>query len=168
MKKFILAIVWLLLIFSIYYLYNNKNRLYYKYKHRNDPNGYVFNGDELVQPEPKPETKNTVLPESEIADSLRLISERYSKLEFLCNQNVDSIDVLNKIIDSLNTELASKPKIKIQSNPFDNSTTFSSNKNTNKNLKTKTLKNEKNTLIARGTDAIQLKEFFTKRYDNRR
>jgi len=166
MKKFIISVICCVILFGTYYLYKNKNRLYSKYKHRND-DGYVWTEGEEEKPKPEAKTVQVVIPDSELGDSLRLISERYSNLESMYNTHIDSIDVLNKVIDSLNLELASKPKIKIQSNPFDNSTTFSSNNNNSKNLKIKKSKNEKNPLIARGNDALELQRFFTERYDNR-
>jgi hypothetical protein len=82
----------------------------------------------------------------------------------------DSIYVLNKTLNQLKEELESKPKIKIQSSPYDNATPVVSDVNKNKTVKksNKNFKNEKNLPIARGNDAVKLQEFFTERYDNRR
>jgi len=166
MKKFIITITGLLLIFGMYYVYKNKNRLYNKYKYRNVSDKIITeDGVELLN-------KNTADTSDQVKDlivTMQQLTDLNKKMEEMNNINVDSIYSLHVIIDSLNNVIASKPKLKIQSHPFETPSPIPV-KTEAKNLspkKIKTLKNEKNLPIARGRDAVELKEFFTERYDHR-
>jgi hypothetical protein len=170
MKKFIISIVCCLLIFGGYYLFKNKNRLYAKWKHKGDDQyGYVWSEDKGYEPI-SPPAKDTAATDDvkDLIKTVKQLKDLTEKLESMNNQHVDSIYSLHVVIDSLNNVIASKPKLKIQSTPFENSTPVHADVVTEKkSKKSKTLKNEKNLPIARSNDALKLKEFFTERYDNR-
>ena len=166
MKKFVLTITGLLLIFGMYYVYKNKNRLYNKYKYRNTSDRVIFDDKVVI---PSTSTADTSDQVKDLIVTVKQLNDLNKKMEEMNNTNVDSIYSLHVIIDSLNNVIASKPKLKIQSHPFENPTPIpvkTEAKNTN-TKKIKTLKNEKNLPIARGRDAVELKEFFTERYDHR-
>lgn len=173
MKKLIISGISCLILFGAFYVYKKTKRPVYYYDD-------YYNQEELRK---KKETEIRVT--TSISDSSTLISDSSTKeLEELVKQQMeltssldhkltlanDSIYVLNKTLNQLKEELESKPKIKIQSSPYDNATPVVSDVNKNKTVKksNKNFKNEKNLPIARGNDAVKLQEFFTERYDNRR
>lgn len=167
MKKFILTMTGLLLIFGMYYVYKNKNRLYNKFKYRNTSDRVIIDDQVISTSSSTSDTSNQV---KDLIITVQQLTELNKKMEQWNNDKIDSIYSLHVIIDSLNNVIASKPKLRIQSHPFENPTpipvkTEANNTNTKK---IKTLKNEKNLPIARGRDAVELKEFFTDRYDHRR
>lgn len=167
MKKFVLTITGLLLIFGMYYVYKNKNRLYNKFKYRNTSNRVIIDDQVISTSSNTSDTSDQV---KDLIITVQQLTDLNKKMEEINNLNVDSIYSLHVVIDSLNNVIASKPKLRIQSHPFENPSpapvkTEANNTNTKK---IKTLKNEKNLPIARGRDAVELKEFFTDRYDHRR
>jgi hypothetical protein len=169
MKKFVISLLACFLIFAGYYVYKNKNRLYNKFKYRNTTDMVIYDDGKV-----EPLSTNTADTSSQLKDlisTVQQLTDLNKKLEEMNNGHVDSIYSLHVVIDSLNNVIASKPKLKIQSHPFEseNPTPVQPVVNkTNTNKKIKTLKNEKNLPIARGRDAVELKEFFTERYDHRR
>ena len=189
MKKLVISGIACLILFGAFYVYKKTKRPVYYY------DDDYYNQEELRK---KKETEIRVT--TSISDSSTLISDSSTSdsstsdsstsdsstkgLEDLVKQQMelttslsnkltlanDSIYVLNKTLNQLKEELESKPKIKIQSSPYDNATPVVSDVNKNKTVKksNKNFKNEKNLPIARGNDAVKLQEFFTERYDNRR
>ena len=167
MKKFVFSIIACIIILGGYYVYKNKNRLYNKFKYRNTTNKVVFQ-DEAY---PLSNTVDTTDQVKDLISTVEQLTELNKKMELMNNNHVDSIYALHVIIDSLNNVIASKPKLKIVSHPFEDSKKSTPSKIQANNLtpkKIKNLKNEKNLPIARGRDAVELKEFFTDRYDHRR
>jgi hypothetical protein len=167
MKKFVISLLACFLIFAGYYVYKNKNRLYNKFKYRNTSEKVIFE-DKAYS------LSNTVDTTDQVKDLISTVEQLTNlnkKLEEMNNGHVDSIYSLHVIIDSLNNVITSKPKLKIVSHPFEDTKKPTPVKIQANNLtpkKIKNLKNEKNLPIARGRDAIELKEFFTERYDHRR
>jgi len=180
MKKLIISGISCLILFGAFYVYKKTKRPVYYYDDE-----YYAQEEQLRKKEADNKGitsfKNTI----STSDSSTLISDSSTKgLEELVKEQMeltsslnhkltlanDSIYVLNKTLNQLKEELESKPKIKIQSSPYDNATPVVSDVNKNKTVKksNKNFKNEKNLPIARGNDAVKLQEFFTERYDNRR
>ena len=162
MKKLVLSGVVCLILFGCFYCYKKFTKPV-----------YVYN-DEIIKAEEKAAAKKDTISISnsstkELEELVKEQMELTSSLNYKLTLANDSIYALNKTVNRLKEELESKPKIKIQSSPYDNPAPVVSNTNQNKTIKksNKTLKNEKNLPIARGNDAVQLKEFFTERYDNR-
>lgn len=143
MKKIIFYLSICLLGYSVYYVYTHKNRFIYR-----------ISGSET-------ETNGSQL-EQKIKNLERQLLEQRALSEAL-NEQVnfknDTIFILKSELKSLTKVSEVKPSVKIiktQQNPL------------NLNLNKTTVKNETNNLpIARGRDAVQLKEFFTDRYDHR-
>lgn len=166
MKKFILSLVACLVIFGGYYVYKNKNRLYNKFKYRNTSDRVIIDDKVIVMPPSS--TVDTSDQVKDLITTVQQLTDLNKKMEEMNNLNVDSIYSLHVIIDSLNNVIASKPKLKIQSHPFESPAPVKTEANNTNTKKIKTLKNEKNLPIARSRDAVELKEFFTERYDHRR
>jgi hypothetical protein len=186
MKKLVISGIACLILFGAFYVYKKTKRPVYYY----DDEYYTEEQLRKKEAENKDITsfKDTVSisdSSTSTSDSSTSISNSSTKeLEDLVKQQMeltsslsnkltlanDSIYVLNKTLNQLKEELESKPKIKIQSSPYDNATPVVSDVNKNKTVKksNKNFKNEKNLPIARGNDAVKLQEFFTERYDNRR
>lgn len=143
MKKIIFYLSICLLGYSVYYVYTHKNRFIYR-----------ISGSES-------ETTNEQL-DQKIKNLERQLLEQRALSEGLNEQisfKNDTIFILRSELKSLTKVSEAKPSVKIiktQQNPL------------NLNLNKTTVKNETNNLpIARGRDAVQLKEFFTDRYDHR-
>ena len=180
MKKLVISGIACLILFGGFYFYKKSKTPVYYY----DDEYYA---QEELRKKKETEIRDTTSisdSSTSTSDSSTLISDSSIKeLEDLVKQQMeltssldhkltlanDSIYVLNKTLNQLKEELESKPKIKIQSSPYDNSTPVVSNTNKNKTVKksNNNFKNEKNLPIARGNDAVKLQEFFTDRYDNR-
>jgi len=172
MKKLVISGIVCLILFGGFY--------YYK---KTTTNVYVYN-DEVEKAEKEAKEKEAKEKEAKIKkDTASTSNSSLDELKETVAQQIaltndlshkltvanDSIYALNKTVNRLKEELNSKPKIKIQSSPYDDAKPVVSNVNKNKIVKksNKNSKNEKNLPIARGNDAVQLKEFFTDRYDNR-
>jgi hypothetical protein len=178
MKKLVISGIACLILFGGFYFYKKSKTPVYYY----DDEYYA---KEELRKKKETEIKDTTsISDSSTSNSDYSTSNSSTKgLEELVKEQMeltsslnhkltlanDSIYALNKTVNRLKEELGSKPKIKIQSSPYDNSTPVVSNTNKNKTVKksNKTSKNEKNLPIARGNDAVKLQEFFTERYDNR-
>lgn len=168
MKKLIISIVCCAVVLGGYYVYKNKNKLYSDYRNWKNSDNKVVSKEKTNSPQiddvSNPQIKEAIETLSKTVEEL---SEYNKKLDEQLKTQSDSITALHVIIDSLGKELASKPKLKIQSSPYlsnNESTVKNNNSNTTKNNK---LKNEKNLPIARSNTAVELKRFFTERYDNR-
>lgn len=171
MKKFIISVFCCLVVFAGYYVYKNKNSLYQKYKNMGKEEQVTEKNPkfDLIEPSDK---KNEQLDDAvkTLAETLDELTAINKKMEEELKINSDSIFALNSVIDSLNKEIASRPKIKIQSSPYSSGNDQPVAKNNNSNpvvTKNNKSKNEKNPLIARGSNAVELQRFFTERYDNR-
>lgn len=174
MKKLVISGIVCLFLFGCFYYYKKITRPVYVY---NDEI-YVYNdetrkAEEELLKKKQAAKKDTISISNSSTKELKELVKEQMELTSSLNHKLtlanDSIYALNKTVNRLKEELESKPKIKIQSSPYDNPAPVVSNTNQNKTVKksNKTLKNEKNLPIARGNDAVQLKEFFTERYDNR-
>jgi hypothetical protein len=179
MKKLVISGIACLILFGAFYVYKKTKRPVYYYDDE------YYTEEQLRKKEAENKDITSFKDTVSISDSSTSISNSSTKeLEDLVKQQMeltsslsnkltlanDSIYVLNKTLNQLKEELESKPKIKIQSSPYDNATPVVSDVNKNKTVKksNKNFKNEKNLPIARGNDAVKLQEFFTERYDNRR
>ena len=167
MKKLVISGIVCLILFGCFYYYKEATKPHYVY---NDETRKAE--EELLRKKEAPKKDTTPVSNSPTKELEELVKEQMeltSSLNHKLTLANDSIYALNKTVNRLKEELESKPKIKIQSSPYDNSAPVVSNVNKNKTVKksNKTSKNEKNLPIARGNDAVQLKEFFTERYDNR-
>ena len=183
MKKLVISGIACLILFGAFYVYKKTKRPVYYY------DDDYYNQEELRRKKEADNKgitsfKNTIsTSDSSTSDSSNsdsstkgledLVKQQMELTTSLSNKLTlanDSIYVLNKTLNQLKEELESKPKIKIQSSPYDNATPVVSDVNKNKTVKksNKNFKNEKNLPIARGNDAVKLQEFFTERYDNRR
>ncbi|MEY4573104.1 MAG: hypothetical protein RLZ10_2379 [Bacteroidota bacterium] len=172
MKKLVISALCCAVLFGGYYVYKNKNSLYQKYKNMGKEEQVTEKNPkfDLIEPSDK---KNEQLDDAvkTLAETVDELSALNKKMEQELKINSDSIFALNSVIDSLNKEIASRPKIKIQSSPYspvNNEPIVKNNSNNSVITKNNKPKNEKNPLIARGNDAVKLKEFFTDRYDHRR
>ena len=167
MKKLVISGIVCLILFGCFYYYKKITRPVYVYNEETEKAEKELLKKKEAAKKDTISISNSSTKELEelVKQQMELISNLNHK-ETLAN---DSIYALNKLVKQLREELDSKPKIKIQSSPYDNPAPVVSNTNQNKTIKksNKTLKNEKNLPIARGNDAVQLKEFFTERYDNR-
>jgi hypothetical protein len=167
MKKLVISGIVCLILFGGFYYYKKKTTSVYVY------NDEVEKAEKEAKVKEVKIKKDTALTSNSSLDELKeTVAQQIALTNDLTHKLTvanDSIYALNKTVNRLKEELESKPKLKIQSNPYDNPTPIVSTVNKNKTVKksNKTLKNEKNLPIARGTDAVQLKEFFTDRYDNR-
>lgn len=164
MKKMLITIVCCAAIFGGYYLFKNKNKLYGDYRRWKNSNSEIEKPVKETQPPVKNNPNQSQVDEAiaTLSKTVEELSDYNKKLDEQLKSQADSITSLHVIIDSLGKELASKPKLKIQSSPYVN--TNSNNSVVIKNTKPK---NEKNLPIARGNTAVELKRFFTERYDNR-
>jgi predicted nuclease with TOPRIM domain len=161
MKKLIISGISCLILFGAFYVYKKTKRPVYYY----DDEYYEIKDTTSIS-----DSSTSDSSTKELEDLVKQQMELTSSLDHKLTLANDSIYVLNKTLNQLKEELESKPKIKIQSSPYDNSTPVVSNTNKNKTVKksNNNFKNEKNLPIARGNDAVKLQEFFTERYDNRR
>lgn len=142
MKKLSGAVIICLLAFGVYYAYKHKNRFIYRFS----------------------ETK-TEMSEEDYKLEIARITKKFEDEKVLSDGLNEKVIALNDTIFNLKQELkrlTRKPEepapvkiIKTNQNPL----SIVNNKPTNKN--------EKNLPIARGRDAIELKGFFTDRYDHR-
>jgi predicted nuclease with TOPRIM domain len=177
MKKLVISGIACLILFGAFYVYKKTKRPVYYY------DDDYYNQEELRKKKETEIRVTTSISDSSTSDSSTsdsstkgledLVKQQMELTTSLSNKLTlanDSIYVLNKTLNQLKEELESKPKIKIQSSPYDNATPVVSDVNKNKTVKksNKNFKNEKNLPIARGNDAVKLQEFFTERYDNRR
>ena len=173
MKKLVISGIACLILFGAFYVYKKTKRPVYYY------DDDYYNQEELRRKKEADNKgitsfKNTSSTSDSSTKGLEdLVKQQMELTTSLSNKLTlanDSIYVLNKTLNQLKEELESKPKIKIQSSPYDNATPVVSDVNKNKTVKksNKNFKNEKNLPIARGNDAVKLQEFFTERYDNRR
>lgn len=167
MKKLVISGIVCLFLFGCFYYYKKITRPVYVYNEETEKveEGIILKKEAAEKDTNSLSNSSSKELEELVKQQMELISNLNHK-ETLAN---DSIYALNKLVKQLREELDSKPKIKIQSSPYDNPAPVVNNTNQNKTIKksNKTLKNEKNLPIARGNDAVQLKEFFTERYDNR-
>lgn len=167
MKKLVISGIICLILFGGFLYYKKLTRTVYVY---NDETAKAEKALlEKKEADKKDDTKISNSSSKELEELVKQQLELTNSLNHKLTLANDSIYALNKTVNKLKEELESKPKLKIQSNPYDNPTPVVSTVNKNKtvNKSNKTLKNEKNLPIARGNDAVQLKEFFTVRYDNR-
>lgn len=167
MKKLVISGIVCLILFGCFFFYKKITRPVYVYNEETEKAE-----KELILKKEAAEKGTNSLSNSSSKELEELVKEQMeltSSLNHKLTLANDSIYALNKTVNRLKEELESKPKIKIQSSPYDNPAPVVNNTNQNKTIKksNKTLKNEKNLPIARGNDAVQLKEFFTERYDNR-
>jgi len=170
MKKLVISGIICLILFGGFYYYKKTTTPVYVYSDE------IEEAKTKLKVKVKAEEKSTkdsvVTPKSSLDELKETVAQQIALTNDLTHKLTvanDSIYALNKTVNRLKEELESKPKIKIQSSPYDNATPVVSNVNKNKTVKksNKTSKNEKNLPIARGTDAVKLQEFFTDRYDNR-
>ena len=110
MKKFVLTITGLLLIFGMYYVYKNKNRLYNKFKYRNTSNRVIIDDQVISTSSNTSDTSDQV---KDLIITVQQLTDLNKKMEEINNLNVDSIYSLHVVIDSLNNVIASKPKLRI-------------------------------------------------------
>lgn len=142
MKKISGALVICLLAYGVYYAYKHKNRFIYRFS----------------------DNKNEMSVDDYRLEIAR-ITKKFEDEKVLSDGLNEQVIALNDTIFNLKQELKrlrQKPEqpapvkvIKTNQNPL----SIVNNKPTNKN--------EKNLPIARGRDAVELKEFFTDRYDHR-
>lgn len=142
MKKLSGAVIICLLAFGVYYAYKHKNRFIYRFS----------------------ETK-TEMSDNEYQLEIDRLRKKLEQEKSLSDGLNNKVIALNDTVFNLKQELKrlrQKPEqpapvkvIKTNQNPL----SIVNNKPTNKN--------EKNLPIARGRDAIELKGFFTDRYDHR-
>jgi hypothetical protein len=170
MKKLVISGIVCLILFGGFYYYKKTTTPVYVYSDE------IEEAKTKLKVKVKAEEKSTkdsvVTPKSSLDELKETVAQQIALTNDLTHKLTvanDSIYALNKTVNKLKEELGSKPKIKIQSSPYDNATPVVSNVNKNKTVKksNKTSKNEKNLPIARGNDAVKLQEFFTDRYDNR-
>ena len=95
MKKFVLTITGLLLIFGMYYVYKNKNRLYNKYKYRNTSDRVIFDDKVVI---PSSSTADTSDQVKDLIVTVKQLNDLNKKMEEMNNTNVDSIYSLHVII----------------------------------------------------------------------
>lgn len=141
MKKLTGTVIVCLLAFGVYYAYKHKNRFIYRFS------------------ESKTEVKdqNLSLEVEQLKKRLaeeRALSDGLNEKLILQNDTIYSLRQQLKRV-SQPSDQPSVKVIKTTQNPL----SLVNNKSTNKN--------EKNLPIARGRDAVELKEFFTDRYDHR-
>ena len=171
MKKLVISGIACLILFGGFYFYKKSKTPVYYY----DDEYYA---QEELRKKKETEIRDTTsISDSSTSNSSTKGLEELVKEQMELTSNLnrkltlanDSIYALNKTVNRLKEELGSKPKIKIQSSPYENSSPVVSDVNKNKTVKksNKTSKNEKNLPIARGNDAVKLQEFFTERYDHR-
>jgi hypothetical protein len=168
MKKLVISGIVCLILFGGFYYYKKTTTPVYVYSDEIEEAKTKLK----VKAEEKSTKDSVVTPKSSLDELKETVAQQIALTNDLTHKLTvanDSIYALNKTVNKLKEELGSKPKIKIQSSPYDNATPVVSNVNKNKTVKksNKTSKNEKNLPIARGNDAVKLQEFFTDRYDNR-
>lgn len=142
MKKLTGTVIICLIAFGMYYAYKHKNRFIYRFS-----------------------DTNTEMSEDKYKLEIARLTKQFKDEKALSDGLNQQVIALNDTVFNLKQELKrlrQKPEetptvkiIKTNQNPV----TIVNNKPTNKN--------EKNLPIARGRDAVELKGFFTDRYDHR-